>query len=81
MNDEENLFPLFHAYGKLVRRGLVKQLTCTCGDPLVTSIDKNRPMIEEDVLILECYGCGTLVRPGLETIQNVRAVVTEHFLE
>ena len=80
MEDDENLFPLFHAYNKLVRRGLVKPLTCDCGDPLVTSIDK-RTMIDEEVLLLECYGCGTIVRPGLDTIGDVRAVVTEHFME
>lgn len=78
---DENLFPLFHAYNKLVRRGLVKALTCdSCGQSLVTTLEKGT-MIDGDTLILECYGCGTMVTPGLETIANVRAVVTEHFLE
>lgn len=77
---EENLFPLFHAYNKLVRRGLVKALACDCGNNFVTSIDK-KTMIDDEVLILECYFCGTMMRPGETTISNVRAVVQEHFMD
>lgn len=78
---EENLFPLFHAYNKLVRRGLVKALACDmCEQPLVTTLEKGT-MIDGDTLILECYACGIKTTPGLDTIADVRAVVTEHFLE
>lgn len=77
---EENLFPLFHAYNKIVRRGLVKPLLCDCGNELVTGIDK-KTMIGEDQLVLECYQCGTIIRPGATLVNDVRAVVTEHFME
>jgi hypothetical protein len=75
---DENLFPLFHAYNKLVRRGLTKPLTCDCGETQVTTLEK---VGDDDLLLLECYSCGTTTRPGLTTINNVRAVVTEHFLD
>jgi hypothetical protein len=72
---DDNLFPMFHKYNKLVRRGLVQPLTCDCGTPYVTSSDENAD------LILRCYSCNTRVTPGINTIGNVRAVVKEHFSE
>ncbi len=71
----DELFKLFHRYNKLVRRDLVKPLTCkTCGVPYITGLNS------KDELILRCLGCPADVTPGIGTISTVRAVVTEHFL-
>lgn len=70
------LFRLFHRYNKLVRRGLVQPLVCsTCEFAYITGADK------EDELVLKCFVCDKVVKPGITTIGNVRAVVTEHFME
>jgi hypothetical protein len=70
-------FKLFHRYNKLVRRGLVKTLDCkTCGTPFITAVND-----EDDSLILRCLACPSDITPGLGTISQVRAVVTEHFVD
>ena len=76
---DENIFALFHAYNKLVRRGLVKPLTCQCGGNMVTGLRKHT-MIDEDELVLDCYDCGSVTVPGEATLDDVRAVVKEHFI-
>lgn len=74
MEPGDPLFRLFHRYNKLVRRGLVQPLKCyTCGNPFVTAAN------EKDELVLRCLVCETTTAPGITTIGNVRAVVTEHF--
>lgn len=73
-NSEE--FRLFHRYNKLVRRQMVKPLTCAvCDTPLITALGP------EDELVLECIGCDTAIAPGVGTIDKVRAVVKEHFID
>lgn len=67
-------FRTFHRYSKLVRRGLVQPLKCSCGNTYVTALG------EEDQLVLRCFTCGTDRVPGEGTKDNVRAVVKEHFL-
>lgn len=68
------IFRLFHRYNKLVRRGLVKPLACkTCSSLLTTALGDN------DELVLKCFVCDSSTVPGLATISDVRAVVTEHF--
>jgi hypothetical protein len=72
----ENLFNLFHRYSRLVRRQLVKPLVCSvCHNVYITGLDEN------DELVLNCLVCDTSVKPGENTIANVRAVVKEHFSE
>lgn len=77
---DENLFALFHAYSKLVRRGLVRPLLCPCGGTYITGLKPNT-MIDEDELVLNCYDCNSMTVPGEATIDNVRAVVAEHYVE
>lgn len=68
-------FELFHKYNKLVRRNLVKPLTCkSCGFELVTGNDA------EGEFLLRCFTCASHTYPGANTVGNVRAVVTEHFI-
>lgn len=76
MEPSDEIFRLFHRYNKLVRRGLAKPLTCTvCDTRLITALD------DEDELVLKCFTCASSTRPGLARLGNVRAVVTEHFVE
>lgn len=72
---QDELFRLFHQHSKLVRRKIANPLTHqNCGGFLVTSLG------DKDELILVCYQCDTELTPGLNLINNVRAVVQEHFL-
>jgi hypothetical protein len=65
---------LFHRYRRLVDRGLAKPLVCpNCHSLLITRIGI------DDEPILWCYSELTILRPGLDLIQRVRAVVTEHY--
>lgn len=73
--EQDETFRIFHRYNKLVRRQLVQPLQCSCGQSLITGFDKN------DDLILKCLSCGSNKSPGLGTVEKVRAVVKEHFLE
>lgn len=68
------IFDTFHKYNRLVRRGLTRPLTCDCGEEVVTVLGF------EDTLMLQCFGCDTLTSPGTNTIDNVTAIVKEHFL-
>lgn len=73
LNDE--LFRLFHRYNKLVRRDLVQPLTCkTCDAILITAL-------KDDQLVLKCQPCASVTTPGVKTIDTVRAVVREHFID
>lgn len=74
-DNEENLFPVFHKYNKLVRRNLVKPLLCQCGEPAITALG------DDDELVLNCFSCGAITTPGIDTIDNVKAVVSEHFID
>lgn len=68
------MFDMFHKYNRLVRRNLVKPLTCpSCGTAYVTGLGP------EDELVLLCVVCDTKTSPGEDTIGRVRAVVSEHF--
>lgn len=71
----DDTFDLFHKYNKLVRRQMVKPLACSCGTPLITTLGP------ADDLTLHCVACDTYTVPGVTTIDNVRAVVKEHFSE
>lgn len=70
------MFAMFHRYNKLVRRGLVQPLNCkTCATPYITAVGP------DEELVLRCYVCPSDVKPGLDTLSKVRAVVTEHFVD
>lgn len=66
-------YQTFHKYNRLVRRGLTKPLTHSCGQEFVLAIgDDEKP-------VLKCYGCSTTTYPGLTMFSDIRAVVKEHF--
>lgn len=66
-------FQTYHLYNRLVRRGLTKPLTHSCGTEFVLI------MGEEDKPALKCYGCSTTTYPGLSMFSDILAVVKEHF--
>jgi hypothetical protein len=71
---EDNLFPIFHSYWNLVRQGKAKPILCpTCNYEVVVSHFNSE-------LRLACYPCNTSTTPGLNLIENVKAVVKEHIL-
>lgn len=66
---------LFHAYRHLVEENQAKPILCpNCEYELITRIG------HDDEPILWCYGCASSIRPGLEMLQQVRAVVTEYYV-
>lgn len=65
-------FQLFHAYRRLVRRGLVRPLTHDCGNEYLTGLG------HDDHLVLRCYHCNVVVVPGHDLVAQVRSVVNEH---
>lgn len=72
--DDLDLFQYFHKYKRLVRRKLVRPLECEkCGTEYVANLTST------DTLVLKCYTCNVTRKPGTETINNVKAVVSEHF--
>lgn len=65
---------VFHLYRRLVEDGKAKPLICPDDDSiLVTRIG------HDDEPMLWCYECLATIRPGLDLVQRVRAVVTEHY--
>lgn len=66
-------FSLFHAYNRLVRRGVTKPLMHSCGTEYVLTIG------DADEPVLRCFSCNTRTYPGLNMVGNIRAVVKEHF--
>lgn len=75
MAEEVDLWELFHNYRRLVAVGKARQLTCPeCENILITRLG-----IQDD-LVLWCVGCLKTFKPGLDVIQQVRAVVNEHRL-
>jgi hypothetical protein len=75
MPSELTNWELFHAYRRLVDKGLARPLLCPeCEGYLITRIGI------DDEPILWCYGCLSSLRPGLDLLTRVRAVVTEHYV-
>lgn len=67
-------FQTFHKYNRLVRRGMVKPLTCpVCDEKYILRVS------EDDDPVLQCLACNSLTQPGLNMWDKVRAVVKEHF--
>jgi hypothetical protein len=74
MGSELSSWELFHRYRRLVEEGKAKSLECPeCQNSLITRIGP------DDEPILWCYGCLSSLKPGLDVISRVRAVVTEHY--
>jgi hypothetical protein len=66
---------LFHRYRHLVDDDKALPLLCpNDGTRLVTQIGPG------DEPVLQCFGCLTVIHPGLDMIQQIRAVVTEHYI-
>lgn len=64
----------FHMYNRLVRRGFVKPLTCSyCEQPYTLRATHDAEPV------LQCFTCNSLVQPGLNMYNDVKAVVKEHF--
>lgn len=73
------MWQVFHAYRNLVEEGKVKALTCPDdGYDLVTVLNPDDP---SDNVWLWCPYCDTMISPGLNLVEQVLAVVTEHDLE
>lgn len=63
----------FHAYNHLASEGKVKPLSCpNCDTKLATVLGDN------DEPALWCRICDTLIKPGLDVYDQIRAVVKEH---
>ncbi|QIN94005.1 hypothetical protein PP459_gp009 [Streptomyces phage Wakanda] len=64
---------LVHAYRHLAEEGKVKFLACPdCGEKLVSRIGDN------DDPVFWCPRCDTMIKPGLDMRDQIRAVVREH---
>lgn len=64
---------MFHLYNRLVRRNLVKPLVCQCETVYVLRAT------EDGDPVLQCFGCNSLVQPGIAMYDQVVAVVKEHY--
>lgn len=65
---------VFHRYRALVEDDKAKPILCPdCETTLITRIGL------DDEPVLWCYDCLATIRPGLDLLQRVRAVVTEHY--
>lgn len=73
-------FQTFHNYNRLVRRGLVKPLTHSCGTEFVLIIRDDHSPNPNPQPALKCFACGTLTLPGTKMYSDILAVVQEHFL-
>jgi hypothetical protein len=71
---EDNLFITFHRYKRLVEDGKARAIRCP-NDNSVVIIGH-----DDGELRLVCYVCNIRVTPGLSLIQQVQAVVKEHYL-
>lgn len=67
---------LIHRYNRLVNEGLAQPLVCPdCGTRVI-------PMLGvDDSLILWCQTDDKMFKPGLAFFSDIRAVVTEFYLE
>lgn len=66
---------LFHRYRHLVEEGKAKALECpNCPGILITRLG------DDDEPALWCNSCLCTLKPGLNVIQQIRAVVTEHYV-
>lgn len=66
-------FQIFHLYNRLVRRDMAEALACpTCEEVYVLREKEDKP-------VLQCFGCQSLVEPGLTMWNEIQAVVKEHF--
>lgn len=66
---------VFHRYRHLVEEGKAKGIECpNCETVMITRLGK------DDEPALWCHGCDSTIQPGLNVIQQLRAVVNEHYL-
>lgn len=66
---------VFHNYRRLAQEGKAKFLRCPdCDGILVTQPDKKADPI------LWCIHCDTKILPGLDMYEQIKAVVSEHYV-
>lgn len=65
---------IFHLYNRLVRRNMAKPLTChTCDNAYALRAT------EDGEPVLQCFGCNSMLQPGLDMYDDIVSVVKEHF--
>jgi hypothetical protein len=70
------MWQTFHAFRHLADAGKVKPLSCPdCDSKLVTTLNMDDPT---DSVWLWCPMCDQQMKPGLDVIERVKAVVAEH---
>ena len=70
---DENQWPIYHAYNKLARRGKVDPLTChLCRTEVQVRIG------EDDQPVFWCPDCQKLIKPGLNTYEAIKNAVNHH---
>jgi hypothetical protein len=65
-------FRAFRQYDKLVRRGLAKPIVCKVDHTVLTTM-----LDKDDILILKCFYCGSIVKPGQNLLDAVKEIVEE----
>lgn len=66
-------FQPFHDYNRMVRRGFAEPLTCEhCGTEFTLRLGA------DDEPRLQCFGCGTLVKPGKRVYDDVCRAVAQY---
>ena len=69
-NTPENQWPVYHAYNRLAKRGIVDPLSCHMCYKEVTLIRD-----ENDNPAFKCWNCDKVIKPGLNTYESVKWVV------
>ena len=79
MGERTNWFRYIHSYNRVVRAGMTKPLTCPDDDYRYQTVIKWEPDgTVNDIPRLFCPYCNALVTPGLDMLEQIRAVVKEH---
>jgi hypothetical protein len=72
---------LIHTYNELVKRGLAKPITC----PFSYSSEYPDVMLTElnsdGKVVFRCIACNTVVRPGINTAQEVLECLNNNGIE
>jgi hypothetical protein len=68
-SDDENQWPVYHAYNRLARRGIVEPLKChICGHEVAMKQRGGEP-------VFLCWNCEQIIVPGLNTYESIKWVV------
>lgn len=66
---------LFHRYRKLVEQEVVRPVRCPDDDTVMVT-----RLGSDDEPVLWCMTCLSTLKPGLDLLQQIRAVVSEHYV-